>query len=128
MTKGTSETGLFLLKYRITFQTSMEVNPAQLLMGRKLWIHLDLMCLRKEEEIQRKQIVQKGNHDFIAKDRYLRVQVHVYTKSFNTSQHIWSLCSVRAQMGTLPFMTGLPEGKVIRQHQDNICRRADVQE
>ena len=130
MTHGTSETRLarFLLKYRITPQTTTGVSPAQLLMGRRLRTHLDLMCPNIKEEVQRKQTLQKGNHDYHSKDRDLEVQDHVYTKNFSASQPLWIPGRIQAQTGPLSFQIGLPDGRVLRRHQDHIHRRTDVHE
>ena len=59
----------FLLKYRTTPQTTTGISPAELLMGRKLRTHLDLLVLDIGERVRKRQNLQKHFCDLHAKDR-----------------------------------------------------------
>ena len=49
----------FLFKYRITPQTTMGISPAQLMLGRQLRSHLDLLLPNVADKVQRNQSLQK---------------------------------------------------------------------
>ena len=69
----------FLFKYRITPQTTTGVSPAQLLMGRRLRTHLDLLhpdTVSGVNEKQEKSIPGRAPRQF-------RVGERVYAKNFH---------------------------------------------
>ena len=69
----------FLFKYRITPQTTTGVSPAQLLMGRRLRTHLDLLhpdTTMRMNEKQEKSIPGRAPRQF-------EVGEKVYAKNFH---------------------------------------------
>ena len=53
----------FLFKYRVTPQATTGVSPAELLMGRRIRTHLDLLYPDIQQRVRNKQICQKEDHD-----------------------------------------------------------------
>lgn len=53
----------FLFKYRVTPQATTGIAPAELLMGRRLCTHLDLLFPTVRERVQRRQRGQKENRE-----------------------------------------------------------------
>ena len=62
---GTLEVRLsrFLFKYRVTPQATTGIAPAELLIGRRLRTHLDLLYPTVKERVQRRQRHQKENRE-----------------------------------------------------------------
>ena len=73
----------FLLKYRTTPQTATGVSPAELLMGRKLHTHLDLLVPDIRGKVRMRQNLQKHSHDLHAKDKRFQENDPVMTKNFS---------------------------------------------
>ena len=68
--KGSLEVRLsrFLFKYRVTPQATTGIAPAELLMGRRLRTHLDLLFPTVQERVQGKQREQWGasSHEIVS--------------------------------------------------------------
>ena len=79
--KGSLEVRLsrFLFKYRVTPQATTGIAPAELLMGRRLRTHLDLLFPTVRERVQRKQRKQKGS-----------CGRHPHTKSYQPGDRVMS--------------------------------------
>ena len=72
----------FLFKYRTTPQTTTGVTPAELMMGRKLRTHLDLLVPDIAGRVRMRQNLQKHSHDLHAKDRQFQENNLVMAKNF----------------------------------------------
>jgi len=103
----------FLFKYRTTPQTTTGVTPAELLMGRKLHTHLDMLVPYVGVKVSKKQSLQKHAHDLHAKDKQFQVNDPVLAKNFSCSG---SPGKILRQSGAVTFLVGLPDGRVVRRH------------
>ena len=79
----------FLFKYRITPHTITGVAPTELLMGRCLCSHLDLMKLDLTETVQSKQLKQKLIHDNKKSFRKFGEGDAVYIEDFSHAKPKW---------------------------------------
>ena len=73
----------FLFKYCTTAQTTTGVCPAELLMGRKLQTHLDLLVPDIGERVRKKQNLQKHSRDLCAQDKQFQENDSVLAKNFS---------------------------------------------
>ena len=83
-TKGSLETRLawFLFTYRLTPHATTGVSPSQLMFGRHVRSHLDLVRPNIEERVRLRQEHQKLSHDQHAKRREFEVGDMVYARNF----------------------------------------------
>lgn len=107
----------FLFKYRVTPQTTTGLSPAQLLMGRRLRTHLDLIhpdsASPKAMEKQHKAAVSgKPPRVFKPGDR-------LFAKAFN-GQDKWIPVTVTAVSGPLSYQVSTNDGLVLRRHVDHL--------
>jgi len=109
----------FLFKYRTTPQTTTGVTPAELLMGRKLRTHLDLLIPDVGERVRKRQSLQKHSHDLHAKNKQFQVNDPVLAKNFSTGSP-WITGKILRQSGVATFLVELPDGRVIRRHPDQL--------
>ena len=108
--------GKFLFKYRITPQTTTGVSPAQLLMGRRLRTHLDLLhpdTVSRANEKQEKSIPGRAPTQF-------RVGERVYAKNFHGPK--WIPGEIIKIIGHLSYQVETQEGMILRRHVDHIRR------
>ena len=74
----------FLFRYRITPLSTTGRSPSELLVGRSLRSHLDLVQLHLDTTVRRKQDAPKTNHDQHAKAQSFDVGDSVFGRSFPT--------------------------------------------
>ena len=123
--KGPLETRVarFLLKYRATPQATTGLTPAELLMGRKLRTHLDLLYPTKEKQIrqQERQAQSKGGNKKYC--RPFRVGERVLAKNFATGTTCkWLPGVVKSLEGRTMVAVKLEDGRIWRRHIDHIIR------
>ena len=97
----------FLFKYRITPQTTTGVSPAQLLMGRRLRIHLDLLhpdTVSRVNEKQEKSIPGRAPRQF-------RFGERVYAKNFHGPK--WIPGEIIKITGPLLYQVETQEGLIL---------------
>ena len=109
----------FLFKYRTTPQTTTGISPAELLMGRKLRTHLDLLVPDIGERVRKRQNLQKHSRDLHAKDRQFQESDPVMAKNF-TQGPLWITGKIVRKSGTATFLVELSDGRVIRRHADQL--------
>ena len=130
--KGPLETRVarFLLKYRATPQTTTGLTPAELLMGRKLRTHLNLLYPTKEKQIrqqQERQAQSKGGYKKYC--RPFRVGERVLAKNFATGTTCkWLPGVVKSLEGRTMVAVKLEDGRIWRRHIDHIIRSHIVAE
>ena len=107
----------FLFKYRITPQTTTGVSPAQLLMGRRLRTHLDLLhpdtAMRMNEK-QEKSIPGRAPRQF-------KVGEKLYAKNFHGPK--WITGRIVKVTGPVSYQIETDEGLVLRRHVDQLRRQ-----
>ena len=109
----------FLFKYRTTPQTTTGVSPAELLMGRKLRTHLDLLVPDIGGRVRMRQNLQKHSHDLHAKDKQFQENDPVMAKNFSQGP-LWITGKILKKSGAATFLVELPDGRVIRRHSDQL--------
>ena len=76
----------FLFRYQSTPHSTTGLSPAEMLMGRRLHIHLDLMRPDVSNRVRTKQGCQKSLHDRHARERQFEVGDSVFARNFGTGQ------------------------------------------
>ena len=123
MEEGTIQDKLsrFLLKYRTTPHTTTGVSPAELLMKRKLRTKLDLIVPSTASLVRQKQEHKKQTHDHHAKHRDFEANDPVFIKNFSSPKS-WQKGTVVQTTGPVSALVKLPDGRVVRRHQDHMRR------
>lgn len=118
----------FLFQYRITTHTTTGTSPAELLMGRSLRSHLDLMKPDVSARVQRKLEQQKVHHDRHSLARIFTAGEMVYIKDFPSGSS-WLPGTILKAQGPLSYHVTLEDGRVVRRHVDHVRIRttADCQ-
>ena len=71
-----------LFQYRITPHSTTGVSPSELLFGRRIQLHLDLIQPDLARHVEAKQMAQKKNHDRHSRDRVFQIGDLVFIKNF----------------------------------------------
>ena len=107
----------FLFKYRITPQTTTGLSPAQLLMGRRLRTHLDLLhpdTAARMNDKQEKSIPGRAPRQF-------EVGEKVYAKNFHGPK--WITGRIVKVTGPVSYQIETDEGLLLRRHVDQLRRQ-----
>jgi len=116
----------FLFAYRRTPQTTTGHSPAELLMGRNLRSHLDLIHPDVSKRVVLKQHKQKEYHDQRAVGRSFTAGDQVYVRNFGRG-HPWLPGRILESTGPVSFRVQLENGQIIwRRHLDQIRKLHDV--
>lgn len=128
MSRHSLETKLsrFLFQYRITPHSSATgVPPAQMLLGKRLKSHLDLLYPDIRVRVVRSQEEQKARWDQHVTERLFHSGDSVYVKMFATGSP-WLPGVIHHQMGPVSFVVDLSDGRQVRRHQDHLRVRYDA--
>ena len=79
----------FLTKYRTTPHTTTGLSPAELLSGRQLRTHLDLLHPNLVDKVMGQREAQKEFHDRSSKERHLMVGEQVLAQNFSGRGDKW---------------------------------------
>ena len=109
----------FLFKYRVTPQATTGVSPAELLMGRRIHTHLDLLYPDIQQRVRNKQIRQKEDHDAHARSRNLQCEDLVYARNFGVGPK-WLPGVLQKAVGQVSFEVRLDDGRSIHRHIDHL--------
>ena len=122
--EGTLETRVsrFLFSYRVTPQSVIETSPAELMFGRRLRSHLDLMQPVMGAKVHHHQEKQKSSHDLHAKARVLECGGKVFIKDTSSSKE-WDSGVVIEVNGPVTYKVKLQDGRILRRHIDHIRKR-----
>lgn len=120
MSSGSMETKLarFLFHYRNTPHTTTGQTPSQLLMGRKVKTHMDLLKPDLGATVRYKQALQKEQHDANAKDRIFIEGDPVFVRDVVNRK--WLPGVITDCTGPVSYIIRLEDGRIVRRHQDHI--------
>ena len=123
---GDIETRLarFLFHYQTTPHTTTGITPAELLMGRKLRSHLDLLQPDLSSRVLVRQTAQKTEHDKYSKERSLEMEDQVYVRGFGNGPR-WIPGTIVKVHGSRSFEIKLSDGRMVRRHLDHIRLRTN---
>ena len=127
MGEGSLKTKLahFLLQYRNVPQGTTGQYPAELLMGRRLRSHLDLLHPSLSKRVQQRQRCQKEQHDQHARERSIEIGDRVYSRNFSGKPD-WLPGVVTERSGPVSYCVKLNDNNcAIRRHQDHIQGKTD---
>ena len=115
---GTLETKLnrFLFHYRTTPHTTTGLTPAELLMGRHIRTHLDLMHPDLTTEVHAKQQRQVTDRNKGTKDRTVAVGETVFVQDLPS----WTPGVVKEKRGPQSYLIELSNGCMVRRHIDHL--------
>ena len=109
-----------LFVYRCTPHGTTGVTPAELLIGRKLRQHLDLLHPDLSRRVETKQEVQRKNCN--GKDRTFQEKDNVFVRKYVSPQK-WIEGQIVRKLGTRTYLVKLVVGKVIKRHLNKIKDR-----
>ena len=79
----------FLFQYRLTPQSTTEVSPAELLLGRRLRLQLDVLQSSTQPRVLSKHLKQKQDHDQHCRDHSFAVGEEVFLQKFQQEEKCW---------------------------------------
>ena len=106
----------------MTPQSVIETSPAELMFGRRLRSHLDLMQPVMGAKVHHHQEKQKSSHDLHAKARVLEFGDKVFIKDTSSSKE-WDSGVVIEVNGPVTYKVKLQDGRILRRHIDHIRKR-----
>lgn len=109
----------FLFKYRVTPQATTGIAPAELLMGRRLRTHLDLLFPTIQERVRKNQRTQKENRDKHSRCRQFTPGDRVMGRNFMTGPK-WMPGTVVECHGNTTIKMRLDDGRIWRRHVDHV--------
>ena len=118
----TSRIARVLMAYRTTPQTTTGMTPSELLQGRRIRTRLDLLKPNVNERVEYRQFQQKLAHDSSAQKRSFEKGDAVFARNFGTGSS-WLSSVIQEVTGPVSFVVKLPDGRVVRRHQDHLRRR-----
>ena len=125
LTKGSLEDRVmkFLFKYRITPQSTTGHSPSDLLFGRRLRSHLDLLRPDLKSKVRQKQNSQKQTHDYHAQERSFKVDDPVLAMNYRQGSP-WLPGVIINKRSSTSFLVQLADDSVIRSHPDQLRHRS----
>ena len=114
----------FLFKYRITPQSTTGQSPSDLLFGRRLRSHLDLLRPNLSSKVRQKQNNQKQVHDHHAqeRERSFTVDDKVFAKNYAHGSP-WLPGVILSKRSDTSLLVKLTDDSVIRRHPDQLRHR-----
>ena len=111
-----------LLVYRLTPQSTTDVSPAELLLGKRPRSRLDLLKPHTADRVERQQQKQKEQHDAKAKQRRLQVGDNDFVRNFQHGEK-WLPGTILKKTGPVSFLVKMSGGNNRCCHQDQIRNR-----
>ena len=112
-----------LFNYRITPHSATGISPSELLMGRKLKSHFELLKPNIAARVEHKQQEQKRSHDAFAIARQFQEGDSVYARDFRQGQS-WLTGTIVKCLGSVSFKVETSNGQIIHCHQDHLRKRS----
>ena len=113
-----------LFTYCITPHSTTGVPPAQLLMGRNLKSHFDLLKPNLTTRVEQKQQQQKHNHDTHAVPRKFQEREEVYVRDFRPG-HTWLPGKIVKCSSPVSYKVQFDNDQIVRRHQDHLFSSTD---
>ena len=119
--KGTIKERLcrFLTKYRSVPHSTTGLSPSELLLGRQMRTHIDLLHPSLMSKVLKQQENQKLNHDKSAKERDLNVGDQVLAQNFSGKGEKWVPGVIIEKSGPYSFKVKTIMG-IWRRHVDQL--------
>ena len=111
---GSVETHIsnFLARYRFTAQTSTGISPAELLLGRKPRLRVDLVYPEIGRKVRQSQACQKLTHDWHAKECAMQEGEAVYASNFR-SRPKWMPGVLKQSTSPTSFAVPMEDGRLL---------------
>ena len=111
----------FLFKYRVTPHSTTGVSPAELLFKRKLRCRLNLLSPYEwiGSKVSKQQESQKRNYTTSPRKFNVEPQSNVVVRNYGLGSK-WLPGIVEDRTGPVSYRCRLPEGSLVRRHQDQI--------
>ena len=109
----------FLFHYRTTPHSTTGTSPAELLMGRCLRNHLDILRPDIGYRVCAKQAQQKQGHDQMSQSRQFDLDDRVMVRNYASGPK-WLPGIISSTHGGLHFGVQLEDGRGVRRHLDQI--------
>ena len=109
----------FLTKYRSLPHSTTGLSPSELLFGRKMRTHLDLIHPNLQSRVSKRQQNQKNVHDRHSSEREISVGDHVFVQNFSGRGEKWLSGLVIEKTGPYSFKIKTHSG-IIRRHIDQL--------
>ena len=124
LTGGTIETKVsrLLFKYRTSPHSTTGMTPAELMFGRRLRTHLDLLQPNLEGKVHNKQCTMKNYHDVSKHEQVILIGDQVYVKNFGRGETQLGGVVI-SKPGPLTLVVELDDGLIIRCHIDHVSHR-----
>ena len=114
----------FLFRYRITPHSTTGVSPSELMYGRTLRSHFDLLHPDLSSKVRKSQDRQKSGHDKRSRFREFNIGDSVYAKNYGSGPG-WLPGKVVEVVGAVLFTVLLEDGRQIRRHAEQLQSRVD---
>lgn len=109
----------FLFHYRTTPHSTTGISPAEMLMGRRVRTHLDLLRPNVAKRVQEKQAKQKQGHDSGTKQRRFAPKGLVFIRNIGNGP-TWIAGTIMQNRGPLSFLVQLEGGWMVHHHIDHV--------
>ena len=114
--------------YRITPHSTTGISPSELLMGRCIRSHLDLIRPNLADQVEVKLEKRKKYHDKYAKAHAFNVGDSVFVRNTGSAS-AWLSGSITRIRGPVSYTVKLNDGRMMRKHLDQVrFRTVTVQE
>jgi hypothetical protein len=111
-----------LFQYRTTPHSTTGRTPAELLMGRPLRTHLEMLKPDLRTRVENKQFSQKKSHDEKAKERSFELGNEVYVRTAGPNS-TWVPGKIQTRRGSVQYEVILEDGRLIIKHVDHVQSR-----
>ena len=110
----------FLTKYRCTPHSTTGLAPAELMFGRNIRTHIDLLHPNLHEHVAKHQTAQKVQHDRHAIDRDISLGDSVFVRNYSSHGDKWVMGTVIECTSPLSYKVKTATHGVVRRHQDQL--------
>ena len=111
----------FLMKYRLTPHATTGKAPAELLMGRRIRSHMDLLHPTTAQRVRSQQMAQQQSKGGRPRVESLQVGERVMARDFSTDGRKWLFGKVIEKLGEAMVKVELDDGRIWR-HLDHVTR------